>query len=142
LIDDETLSYPFKNIAFYYILLSLNENKIPLRQSSSSNQRHIQRVRSKINILSTYIYMNVHFMHFWDWDKHFNEKWLNYNSYKRKPPHLLKWCGHSTVFHIWEQCQPSHKLGEQCCCKERSVLMLVIFTLHTKDIFVCIKLVL
>ena len=24
-----------------------------------------------------HIYMNTHFMHFWDWDNHFNKKWLN-----------------------------------------------------------------
>jgi hypothetical protein len=31
----------------------------------------------EISIPLEHIYMNAHFIHFWDWDKQFNNKWLN-----------------------------------------------------------------
>jgi hypothetical protein len=31
--------------------------------------------------------------------------------YGSKPPLLVKWCDHESVFHKWVQCQPSHRTG-------------------------------
>ena len=64
------------------------------------------------------------------------------------PPFKLNGCSLTEMIrslhcfpHV-KKCQPPYTLGEQCCCKERWVLMFIIFTLHGKDIVICIKLVL
>jgi hypothetical protein len=57
--------------------LSLNEKK------KYHSFRVIETFKSKFieteakSIPLAHIYMNAYFMHFWDWDRHFNKKWLN-----------------------------------------------------------------